>query len=79
VQLSSLRRVRAFTFLALTILPLLTPPALSSAPAMAAPAPFVIAHRGASGYLPEHTLESAAYAHALGSDVCGEILTEQLA
>lgn len=35
---------------------------------MAAPAPLVIAHRGASGYLPEHTLESAAYAHALGSD-----------
>jgi glycerophosphoryl diester phosphodiesterase len=28
----------------------------------------VIAHRGASGYLPEHTLESAAYAHALGAD-----------
>lgn len=30
--------------------------------------PLVIAHRGASGYLPEHTLESAAYAHALGAD-----------
>ena len=30
--------------------------------------PVVIAHRGASGYLPEHTLESAAYAHALGVD-----------
>ena len=30
--------------------------------------PIVIAHRGASGYLPEHTLESAAYAHALGAD-----------
>jgi len=28
----------------------------------------VIAHRGASGYLPEHTLESKAYAHALGAD-----------
>ena len=27
----------------------------------------VIAHRGASGYLPEHTLEAKAYAHALGS------------
>ena len=27
-----------------------------------------IAHRGASGYLPEHTLQSAAYAHALGAD-----------
>jgi glycerophosphoryl diester phosphodiesterase len=32
------------------------------------PWPIVIAHRGASGYLPEHTLESAAYAHALGAD-----------
>ena len=30
--------------------------------------PLVIAHRGASGYLPEHTTEAAAYAHALGSD-----------
>ena len=28
----------------------------------------VIAHRGASGYLPEHTLESVAMAHAMGSD-----------
>lgn len=28
----------------------------------------VIAHRGASGYLPEHTLEAAAMAHALGAD-----------
>ena len=30
--------------------------------------PIVIAHRGASAYLPEHTLEAAAYAHALGTD-----------
>nr|BAX56625.1 glycerophosphodiester phosphodiesterase [Borrelia sp. HF] len=30
--------------------------------------PLVIAHRGASGYLPEHTLESKAYAYALGAD-----------
>lgn len=28
----------------------------------------VIAHRGASGYLPEHTLEAAALAHAMGAD-----------
>ena len=27
----------------------------------------VVAHRGACGYLPEHTLESKAYAHALGA------------
>lgn len=30
--------------------------------------PVVIAHRGASGYLPEHTLESKALAHAMGAD-----------
>jgi len=30
--------------------------------------PLVIAHRGASGYLPEHTTEAAAFAHALGAD-----------
>lgn len=28
----------------------------------------IIAHRGASGYLPEHTLEAAAMAHAMGAD-----------
>jgi glycerophosphoryl diester phosphodiesterase len=30
--------------------------------------PLVIAHRGASGYLPEHTLAAAAMAHAMGAD-----------
>jgi glycerophosphoryl diester phosphodiesterase len=30
--------------------------------------PLVIAHRGASGYLPEHTLAAKAFAHALGAD-----------
>lgn len=30
--------------------------------------PVVIAHRGASGYLPEHTLASKALAHAQGAD-----------
>lgn len=30
--------------------------------------PIVIAHRGASGYLPEHTLEAYATAHAMGAD-----------
>ena len=30
--------------------------------------PIVIAHRGASGYLPEHTLAAATYAHAAGAD-----------
>lgn len=31
-------------------------------------APFVIAHRGASGYLPEHTREAKVMAHAMGAD-----------
>lgn len=30
--------------------------------------PVVIAHRGASGYLPEHTLAAKAMAHAMGAD-----------
>lgn len=30
--------------------------------------PIVIAHRGASGYLPEHTLEAYSVAHAMGAD-----------
>ncbi|MFV8818652.1 glycerophosphodiester phosphodiesterase [Haliea sp. E17] len=30
--------------------------------------PLVIAHRGASGYLPEHSLEAKALAHAMGAD-----------
>jgi glycerophosphoryl diester phosphodiesterase len=34
----------------------------------AAAAPLVIAHRGASGYLPEHTLPAKAMAHAQGAD-----------
>lgn len=35
---------------------------------MAANKPIVIAHRGASGYLPEHTAESKSLAHAMGAD-----------
>lgn len=31
------------------------------------PAPFEIAHRGASGYLPEHTREAVVMAHGLGA------------
>jgi glycerophosphoryl diester phosphodiesterase len=34
----------------------------------AAPAKVVVAHRGASAYLPEHTLEAAAMAYAMGAD-----------
>lgn len=41
---------------------------ISMLPAPAETNPIVIAHRGASGYLPEHTLEAAAYAHALKAD-----------
>ena len=41
---------------------------LLSAVTAFASAPLVIAHRGASGYLPEHTLAAKAYAHALGAD-----------
>lgn len=44
--------------------------ALSALAAMnaAASTPIVIAHRGASGYLPEHTLAAKAMAHAMGAD-----------
>ena len=35
---------------------------------MSGAGPIVIAHRGASGYLPEHTLEAKAMAHAMGAD-----------
>ena len=43
---------------------------LQQAPAekAAAPPPLVIAHRAASGALPEHTLPAVAYAHAAGAD-----------
>lgn len=38
-------------------------------PVVAQPSkPAVIAHRGASGYLPEHTLEAKVLAHAMGAD-----------
>lgn len=38
-----------------------------SVPALAAAAPAIIAHRGASGYLPEHTLEAYALAYGQGA------------
>lgn len=41
---------------------------LSTSAQMAFADPIVIAHRGASGYLPEHTLEAYAMAHAMGAD-----------
>ncbi len=40
----------------------------TSTPIVDAKAPIVIAHRGASGYLPEHTLAAKALAHGMGAD-----------
>ena len=48
----------------LSLLPILTP----SEYAMADENKLVIAHRGASGYLPEHTLAAKAMAHAMNAD-----------
>jgi glycerophosphoryl diester phosphodiesterase len=42
--------------------------AFAADPPAAATKPLVIAHRGASGYLPEHTLEAYARAIVLGAD-----------
>jgi glycerophosphoryl diester phosphodiesterase len=53
----------------LMILRFLFPITLSLASFFAkAESPLVIAHRGASGYVPEHTLEAKAMAHAMGAD-----------
>ncbi|MHA7815925.1 MAG: glycerophosphodiester phosphodiesterase [Pseudohaliea sp.] len=41
---------------------------LAAAGAAAVADPLVIAHRGASGYLPEHTLAAKALAHGMGAD-----------
>lgn len=43
-------------------------PAPVRPPVTPAAVPLVIAHRGASGYLPEHTLEAKALAYAQGAD-----------
>jgi glycerophosphoryl diester phosphodiesterase len=53
-------RTSTLCFLALVI--------LQESTGMAADRPIVIAHRGASGYLPEHTLEAKALAHGMGAD-----------
>lgn len=45
-----------------------TPEEQPTAPRSMAPGKIVIAHRGASGYLPEHTLEAYAMAYAMGAD-----------
>jgi glycerophosphoryl diester phosphodiesterase len=41
---------------------------LAASSVLAQAEPIVIAHRGASGYLPEHTLEAAILAYTMGSD-----------
>lgn len=46
----------------------LVAPTLPGDNALAQEPPIVIAHRGASGYLPEHTLEAVALAHGMGVD-----------
>lgn len=45
-----------------------TAPAVSSPRAAGEPRPLVIAHRGASGHRPEHTLQGYALAIAMGAD-----------
>ena len=49
-------------------IPLICSLLMTAIPAIAGDHPLVIAHRGASGYLPEHTLEAVAAAHAMGTD-----------
>ena len=50
------------------LLPIAAAGLLPPAAGAAEPRRIVIAHRGASGYLPEHTLEAVAVAHAMGAD-----------
>lgn len=58
------------TILALVLgaIPAALSPGVATAAAAAEPNPLVIGHRGASGYLPEHTLPSYALAIKLGAD-----------
>lgn len=60
-------KVNRMTLAALSSTLLLVPPA-TAAGADGAARPLVIAHRGASGYLPEHTLPAKALAFAMGAD-----------
>src|SRR5690625_3479102 len=43
--------------------------------ALTAAKPVTIAHRGASGYLPEHSLEAVALAYGMGADFIEQDLT----
>ena len=64
------RHRRALAVAVLLSLPLLSGEAMAAdmAADMAAAEPLIIAHRGASAYLPEHTLPAKAVAHAQGAD-----------
>ena len=53
------------TLLSLVVL---IPMAMISTAAPGASRKSIIAHRGASGYLPEHTLEAVSMAYAMGAD-----------
>jgi glycerophosphoryl diester phosphodiesterase len=55
-------------FLATIVIGLLAAPALAESRREPPRTPIIIGHRGASGYLPEHTLESYALAIELGAD-----------
>jgi glycerophosphoryl diester phosphodiesterase len=58
----------ALVFDLLSAFSFLTAGAAGADPAPAKSPAIIIAHRGASGYLPEHTLEAIAAAHAMGAD-----------
>lgn len=62
-----LRRIVRFLLPMAIVMTPTTAAALDAGPD-AVRVPIVIAHRGASGYLPEHTLEAKAMAHAMGAD-----------
>jgi glycerophosphoryl diester phosphodiesterase len=56
--------VRAFV----AVLPILSESALAQVKTLTGERPLVVAHRGASGYLPEHTLEAYKLAIEMGAD-----------
>jgi glycerophosphoryl diester phosphodiesterase len=60
--------IAAAVALALTACRAGVSPALAHGPTLDGQRPLVIAHRGASGYLPEHTLEAYALAIEMGAD-----------
>ena len=62
-----MHHVATLTTFLMVLLVRLSFPAVSSA-AEPETTPLVIAHRGASGYLPEHTLPCVALAHSLGAN-----------